>query len=94
MNERSAGFPNDWRDWVIHEPSDPWWDQFALFDESSRPNVPALFVDSWYNVSVNETLDLFNAFQKQSTTEQVRRNQYMIISPPVIASRNRLKHRS
>ncbi|WP_244662140.1 CocE/NonD family hydrolase [Mesorhizobium huakuii] len=81
MNERSAGFPNDWRDWVIHEPSDPWWDQFALFDESSRPNVPALFVDSWYNVSVNETLDLFNAFQKQSTTEQVRRNQYMIISP-------------
>ena len=73
--------PNDWRDWVIHEPDDPWWHQFAYFDEKSRPNVPALFVNSWYDVSVSETLDLFNAFKNQSTTERARRNQYVIISP-------------
>ncbi|WP_373415000.1 CocE/NonD family hydrolase [Ensifer aridi] len=81
MNERSGGSPNDWPDWVTREPDDQWWHQINCFDESSRPNVPALFVDSWYNVSVNETLDLFNAFEKQSTTEQARRNQYVIISP-------------
>lgn len=81
MNERIGGSPNDWRDWVTHEPDAPWWDQFAFFDESSRPNVPALFVNSWYDVSVNETLDMFNAFKNQSTTERARRNQFVIISP-------------
>ena len=81
MMERSGRATSDWRDWVSHEPGDAYWRQFAFFDEKSRPDVPALFIDSWYNITVNETLNLFTAFQKQSASEQARRNQYVIISP-------------
>ncbi|TIL34590.1 CocE/NonD family hydrolase [Mesorhizobium sp.] len=81
MNERSGGFPNDWRDWITHELGDLWWRQFAFFDENSRPDVPGLFIESWYDNSVNEGIDLFNAFKNQSMTERSRRNQYLIISP-------------
>ncbi|PTE06190.1 CocE/NonD family hydrolase, partial [Mesorhizobium helmanticense] len=81
MNERSDSFPNDWRDWVTHELGDPWWRQFAFFDENSRPDVPGLFIESWHDNAVNEGIELFNAFKNQSMTERSRRNQYLIISP-------------
>ncbi|BCH05313.1 hydrolase (plasmid) [Mesorhizobium sp. 131-2-5] len=80
MMDGSGRATSDWREWVSNEPGDPYWRQFALFDEKSCPNVPALFVNSWYDPTVGATLDLYNAFQNQSLTEQARRNQYVIIS--------------
>ncbi|MER8614798.1 CocE/NonD family hydrolase [Mesorhizobium sp. M1216] len=71
----------DWRDWITHETGDPWWDKFPFFDDTSRPDVPALFVNSWYDTDVGDTAKLFNMFKKQSTSEKSRRNQFLIISP-------------
>lgn len=79
--ERAGGPPNEWKDWKARELGDPWWDKLALFDEFSHPDVPALFVDSWYDSTVGGTLEMFNRFQQQSLSEKVRRNQYVIISP-------------
>jgi len=80
MAERAGGAPNDWRDWVTHEPGDPYWRQLPFFDETSRPDVPALWVNSWYDSTPGETLELFNAFKTKSTSERARRNQFAIIS--------------
>ena len=79
--DRVGSPPTDWRDWMTHEAGDPWWDKFPFFDETSRPDVPALFVNSWYDTDIGETAKLFNMFQKQSTSEKSRRNQFIIISP-------------
>ncbi|MFD2058439.1 CocE/NonD family hydrolase [Mesorhizobium calcicola] len=81
MAERAGGAPNDWCDWVTHEPGDPYWRRLPFFDETSRPDVPALWVNSWHDDSPGETLELFNAFKIQSASEQARRNQFAIISP-------------
>ncbi|ADV14789.1 putative hydrolase, CocE/NonD family [Mesorhizobium australicum WSM2073] len=81
LGDRAGGPPNDWRDWHSRELGGPWWGKFGLFDEFSHPDVPALFVDSWYDGTVGGTLELFDRFQKQSLSEEARRNQYVIISP-------------
>lgn len=78
---RVGSHPTDWRDWITHETGDPWWDKFPFFDETSRPDVPAMFVNSWYDTDVGETAKLFNMFREQSTSEKSRRNQFIIISP-------------
>lgn len=71
--------PDAWREWMTREPGDPWQLQFPFIDENSRPNVPALWVGSWYD-KPDPMLELFNRFKNQSTSDQARRNQYVIIS--------------
>lgn len=71
--------PDAWREWMTHEPGDPWHLQFPFIDENSRPNVPALWVGSWYD-KPDPMLELFNRFKNQSTSEQARGNQYAIVS--------------
>jgi len=44
-------------------------------------DVPALFFDSWYDYGPAETLELFNALQKESASARARNNQFVIITP-------------
>ena len=37
-----------------HEPGDPWWDQIGYVTPEDRFDVPALHVNSWYDLGVNE----------------------------------------
>jgi hypothetical protein len=76
------GWPeNDWRDYVLHGPADPFWDRLGYFREDSKVDVPALFVNSWYDMSPHETLYLFNRFRENSVSSRARNNQYVIIGP-------------
>jgi hypothetical protein len=71
--------PDGWRDWMTRAPGDPWFRQLPFIDEHSRPDVPALFVTSWYD-NADPALELFNRLRTQSTSDQARRNQYVIVS--------------
>lgn len=73
--------PTDWREFVSHGLSDPWWDQFDYLTDADRFDVPALHVNSWYDFGVAETLYEFNLFRRNAVSPLGRDHQYVIISP-------------
>ena len=48
--------PNDFADAVSRDVTDPWWDQFHYMTDDYRSDVPALFVNSWYDYGARETI--------------------------------------
>ncbi len=81
MVERAGTPPTDWEDYVTHERSDPWWDRFDYVKDTDQFDVPALHVNSWFDVLARETLDLFNLFRTNAKSERGRDHQYIIMSP-------------
>jgi len=79
---RVAGAPpTDFEDFASHEPGDPWWDRFGYVRSTDRFDVPALHVNSWYDLGVGETLKLFNLLADNAESPRGRNHQYAIISP-------------
>lgn len=79
---KAAGAPpTDFEDFVSHEPGDPWWLDFGYVQPNDRFDVPALHVNSWYDLGVNETLKLFNLLRANADSPRGRDGQYAIISP-------------
>jgi len=76
-----GGPPTDFEDWVSHGPGDPWWEPFGYVTATHRFDVPALHVDSWYEVVVAQTLFHFNLFRTNVESTRGRDHQYVIISP-------------
>jgi putative CocE/NonD family hydrolase len=81
MMDRAGVSPTDWDDIVTHAERDPWWKTLGYVDESSRFNVPALFVDSWYDYGAGDVFRLAELFQKNSDTPRARDNQFLVIAP-------------
>src|SRR5262249_30312659 len=76
-----GGPPTDYEDWVSHAPGDPWWEPFGFVTGKHRFDVPALHIDSWYEIAVKETFFHFNLFRTNAESARGRDNQYIIISP-------------
>ncbi|MFC2164134.1 CocE/NonD family hydrolase [Acidobacteriota bacterium] len=81
MMKKAGAPPTDFEEYASHEPGDPWWDQYAYIKDTDTFDVPALHVDSWYNGCIDETLYLFNLFQRNAVSERCRDNQFVIVSP-------------
>ena len=81
MLKASGAPPTDFEAFVSHEPGDPWWDQIGYVQPNDRFDVPALHVNSWYDLGVGETLKLFNLLSDNAESERARDNQFAIISP-------------
>jgi uncharacterized protein len=81
MMKRVGMTYTDWEDIQRHDLADPWWNQFPYYKGSEKVDVPALFINSWGDFGVNETLFEFNFFQTHSVSDKSRRNQFVIISP-------------
>lgn len=81
MDERAGSPRTDWKDWLKHAPDDPWWRQFDFITPQSRIDVPALFVSSWYDHGIGQTLEQFSTFRRKAISRQARENQFIIISP-------------
>jgi len=71
----------DWEDILRHDLADPWWAQFPYYKGTEKVDVPALFINSWGDFGVNETLFEFTYFQDHAQSDKSRRNQFVIISP-------------
>src|SRR5262249_54948792 len=71
----------DWRDVLSHGLTDPWWGQFPYYKGNEKVDAPALFVNSWQDFGVNETLFEFNFFRTHGVSAKARDNQFVIISP-------------
>jgi uncharacterized protein len=72
---RRAGAPtSDFDRLVKLAPGDPEWQERDLLRTGDRPRVPALVVDSWYDIGAYEQL---NFFEYQGDTP----NQFLIMAP-------------
>ena len=81
MAER-AGYPaSDFKDFVTHPPADPYWDQMHYVRDDDRFDLPALHVNSWFDVTPEQTMYLFNLMRRTSVSARARDNQFVIMSP-------------
>ncbi len=79
---KRAGLPpTDYEDFASNNPEAKYFQDLEWARASDRFDVPALFVDSWYDYGVAEALELFNLFQKNAVSEKSRNNQFIIIAP-------------
>ncbi|MCL7714285.1 CocE/NonD family hydrolase [Stenotrophomonas mori] len=62
-------------------PADPAWEQGGLYRDSMGWGVPALWFNSWYDVSIGPNLALFNHARAAGTDAQASQNQYVVIGP-------------
>jgi uncharacterized protein len=78
--------PSDFEDTITKVPNDPYWAQFPYMTDAYVSDVPALFVNSWYDFGADVTLFEFNWFRTHSASALARENQFFIMSPGVHCS--------
>jgi putative CocE/NonD family hydrolase len=66
---------------VKRTPDDPAWYEGGLYHDDEDFGVPALWINSWYDVSIGPNLALYNHVRASASDPQVRDNQYMVIAP-------------
>jgi putative CocE/NonD family hydrolase len=65
------------------KPDDPAWFKGGLYHDNEKWGVPALWYDSWYDVSIGPNLALYNHATKAGVDAEARDNQYAIVGPSV-----------
>ena len=81
MNKAGA-LPNDFLELVTRDFGDPWWhDTMGYYDGTETISVPALHVNSWYDISVDETIFESRYFRENATTDAAANGQFLILAP-------------
>ena len=65
------------------KPDDPEWYKGGLYHDNESWGVPALWYNSWYDVSIGPNLALYNHATKTGVDAETRDNQYAIVGPSV-----------
>jgi hypothetical protein len=73
--------PNEYRMFATNEPDAEYFRSMDFATKDDTFDVPAVFVDSWYDYGVAETLQLFKLFQKNASSGRARANQFLIVAP-------------
>ncbi|RYY28795.1 MAG: CocE/NonD family hydrolase [Sphingomonadales bacterium] len=63
------------------KPSSAEWAKGGLYRDSEGWGVPALWFNSWYDVSIGPNLELFNHIRSTASDKEVRDNQFAIVGP-------------
>ncbi|WP_420605605.1 CocE/NonD family hydrolase [Novosphingopyxis sp.] len=75
---------------ISRTPNDPAWRDGGLYHEDMGWGVPALWFNSWYDVSIGPNMELFNHARKAGKDKETRDNQYAVIAPSVHCAYNKL----
>jgi putative CocE/NonD family hydrolase len=73
---------------IRRTPNDPAWYRGGLFHDSMKINVPALWIMTWYDVSVGPNLATFNHVRRTARPE-VADQQYAVIAPTLHCAHKR-----
>jgi uncharacterized protein len=65
------------------KPDDPDWHKGGLYHDNEKWGVPALWYNSWYDVSIGPNLALYDHATKAGVDAETRDNQYAIVGPSV-----------
>ncbi|MEM1189713.1 MAG: CocE/NonD family hydrolase [Pseudomonadota bacterium] len=78
----AAGGPNGIFDQMVDRgPDHPDWYKGGLYHDDEDFTVPALWVNSWFDLSVEANTELFNHVRRSASEPSIRDSQYMIIAP-------------
>lgn len=73
--------PATFEQFITRTPADPGWTQGGLYHEGMGWGVPALWFNSWYDVSIGPNMELFNHARAANTDREASANQYAVIGP-------------
>lgn len=73
--------PATFESFIKRTPADPAWQDGGLYHEGMGWGVPALWFNSWYDVSIGPNLELFNHARAAGTDREASDNQYAVIAP-------------
>ncbi len=86
----SVGGPKGiFREFAARLPDDPAWYEGGLYHDDEPFGVPALWANSWYDLSVSPNLALYGHVRENADPE-VRDHQYMVIAPSLHCNMYRL----
>ncbi|WP_256646730.1 CocE/NonD family hydrolase [Thermomonas paludicola] len=66
---------------IARGPGDPAWKTGGLYDDSMGWGVPALWFNSWYDVSIGPNMALFNHARAVNSDPEASANQFAVIGP-------------
>ncbi len=79
---RAQGGPlTDWEDLLEADLVGPYWDDFSYLRDDDQFDVPALFINSWYDYGTRDLFHEFNLLRRNAMSERGRDNQFIITSP-------------
>jgi predicted acyl esterase len=79
--EKAGRPPSHYEKFASSNPEAPYFMDLEWLRPADRPDLPALFFDSWYDYGPAETLELFNRMRDTSPSAEARENQFVIIAP-------------
>ncbi len=68
-------------DFFARQPNDPAWYEGGLYHDNEDFGVPALWLNSWYDVSISPNLALYNHVRDNASDPAVRDAQYIVVAP-------------
>jgi len=81
MMEAVDGPRGIYADFIQRLPDDQAWYEGGLYHDNEPWGVPALWLNSWYDVSIGPNLALFNHATEKGADAEVRAGQYVVIAP-------------
>ena len=78
---RIGSAPSDLDDFMTWPLSDPRWKNIEFGNEGDQNGAPALYINSWYDVSTGPNVAMFEYQTKHAATQTARDNTFMIIAP-------------
>jgi putative CocE/NonD family hydrolase len=81
MMEVVEGPKGMYTEFIQRLPNDPAWYEGGLYHDDEPWGVPALWMNSWYDISQGPNLALFNHVRANAEDPEVRDGQYVVIAP-------------
>jgi putative CocE/NonD family hydrolase len=78
--------PSDFDNFVNRLPNDPRWKETEFGSAEDHNSAPALYINSWYDISIGPNVALFEHTVKNAATESARNDSRMIIAPTLHCS--------
>ena len=88
---RIGSAPSDLDDFLTWAPNDPRWRTIEFGNEGDRNHAPALYINSWYDVSTGPNLAMFAYQSRHAATAAARDNTFMVIAPTAHCQMGRME---
>ncbi len=73
--------PGTFEELIARKPGDKRWYESGLYHDSEGWGVPALWFNSWYDVSIGPNMALYSHARENGNDAEVRNNQFAVIAP-------------
>jgi putative CocE/NonD family hydrolase len=73
--------PATFEELIVRTPADPAWREGGLYHDDMGWGVPALWFNSWYDVSIGPNMELFNHARSTTEDPEAAANQFAVVGP-------------